>query len=412
MTENNPNPLNCILETLKLATVNSMMARMSLDDIQILPSTPSPFYAISLEDDIDDLINRVVKLLLSEYSETSTEALFGIIQVPVRNHINDVIESQISATQRMPLHCINVDIPKNPERPLRFDSNKMITLINEIVNTESTVGLVNEFITCVDNVGETKKLGTGHFFNFSIGELQVVMHDLHMENVNSVNGMTLLKPEINHYHLMNSFDYGNTNTSFSFGMNLVHSRLGNLGNINYRIDMQNLQLQGGTELRYDVNYLPFLSIADLVSHPQCLSIPITDFDFYGFNFTVDMLEMNVDVSLSSEHINPHSYSYKTVNSSELASALSALMSYGANLFQEALETEFLMQLSEASQVCNTPVNPHRSIDARRSNGAAGLWTFMIILIFITFNAWLFLRQVKKDDRDGMALLAELDEQQR
>ena len=57
MTENNPNPLNCILETLKLATVNSMMARMSLDDIQILPSTPSPFYA-SIRENFPRLSSR------------------------------------------------------------------------------------------------------------------------------------------------------------------------------------------------------------------------------------------------------------------------------------------------------------------------------------------------------------------
>lgn len=412
MTENNPNPLNCILETLKSATVNNMLAHMSLDDIQISPSTPSPFYAIRLEDDIDDLINRIIKLLLSEYSETLTEALFGIIQVPVRNHINAAIESQISTSQRMPLHCINVDIPKNPERPLRFDSNKIITTLNEIVNTESTVGLVNDFITCVNNVVDAKKLVTGHFFNFSIGELEVVMHDLHMENVNSVNGLTLVKPEIDHYHLMNNIDYGNTNTSFIFGMNLIHSKLGNLGNINYRIYMHNVQFQGGTELRYDMNYLPFLSITDLMSHPQCLSIPIIDFDFYGFNFTVDMMEINVDLSLSGEHIEPHSYTYKTVNSTTLGFAISAVTSYGAYLFQEALKAEFLLQLSEASEVCNTPVNPYRIIDDRRSTGAAGFWTFIIILLFITFNAWLFLRQVKNADRDGMALLAELDEQQR
>jgi hypothetical protein len=280
------------------------------------------------------------------------------------------------------------------------------------VNTDSTVGLVNEFITCVDTVVDAKKLVTGHFFNFSIGELEIVMHDLHMENVNSVNGFTLVKPEIDHYHLMNNFDYGNTNTSFVFGMNLIHSTLGNLGNINYRIYMHNLQLQGGTKLRYDMNYLPFLSITDLMSHPQCLSIPIIDFDFYGFNFTVDMLEINVDVSLSGEHINPHSYTYKTDNATTLGSAISAVTSYGAYLFQEALKVEFLMQLIEASEVCNTPVNPYRIIDNSRSTGAAGLWTFIIILLFITFNAWLFLRQVKNDDRDGMALLAELDEQQR
>jgi len=41
-----------------------------------------------------------------------------------------------------------------------------------------------------------------------------------------------------------------------------------------------------------------------------------------------------------------------------------------------------------------------------STGNAGLWTFLIILVFITFNAWLFLRGVKNDDQEGIAVTSE------
>jgi hypothetical protein len=41
-----------------------------------------------------------------------------------------------------------------------------------------------------------------------------------------------------------------------------------------------------------------------------------------------------------------------------------------------------------------------------STGNAGLWTFLIILAFITFNAWLFLRGVKNDDQEGIVVNSE------
>ncbi|KAL3805953.1 hypothetical protein ACHAW5_002489 [Stephanodiscus triporus] len=382
MFENNRNPLNCVLEALRSATILDLQARLTLDAIHVSPSPPASFYTISLEDNIDDLINCVIQLLLSEYPETSTEALSGIVQVPLRNIINDRMENLLTDTKMMPLHCANVDNPKNkPERPLRFDSNKAIMLLNQIVNADSTIGVVNEFIRCVvNNAVEAKQLGVGHFFNFSIGVLDIVMHDLHVENLDSVYDLKLLEPEIDHYHMSNTLGYGtcdsadhscNKTTSFSFGMNLLHSTLGNVGNVNFRIGMQNLKLQGGTDLRFDMNYLPLLSIADLLAHPQCMSVPITNFDFYGFNATVDMLEVKIDASLSGEHISPHSFTYKTVNSSELATAVSALMANGANLMQQALGDKFLMQLNEASVVCDTPANPRRSINATRSTAKMG-----------------------------------------
>ena len=416
MFDDNFNPLNCVLEALRSASVLDLRARLAIDAVRISPYPPASFYDISLEDNIDDLINVVIQLVLSEYPETATEAFSGLVRVPLRNIINDKLDDLIGDTKMMPLHCVNVDNPTNkPVRPLRFDSTRAIVILNDIINADGTIGVVNEFIRCVNAAVDTKQLVAGHFFNFSFGELGIVMHDLRVENVDSVYELKLLEPDIDHYHLENSLGYGscisanrpcNKTASFSFGMNLVHSRLGDLGNINVRMNMTNLKLQGGTELLYDMNYFPQLSIADLLSHPQCMSVPVTDFDFYGFNTTVDMLEVEVDVSLSGEHVSPHSFTYKTVDPIALASAISALTSNGANLLQNALGDQILQFIDEASVVCDTPANPRRSIDMAHSSGNAGLWTFLIILVFITFNAWLFLRGVKNDDQGGIVVNSE------
>ncbi|KAL7543818.1 hypothetical protein ACHAXR_013117 [Thalassiosira sp. AJA248-18] len=405
--DNNRSVLNCIIEALSSVVLLNMQGRINLDAVLVSPVVPAyeAGSSPSLEDNIDELINNVLQLFLLEYPTTTTETVAVVIQTPVRKMLNDGLANLIGDTKKLPLHCVNVDAPKNKsERPLRLDSNKALMFFNDIVNDESSIAAVNAFISCVDNAVETNKLLAGHFYNFSMGPLNVVLHDLHMENTNSVYELELLKPEIDHYHLANSFGYGMcsakdcTTTSFSFGINLAHSKQGYLGNINVHINMKNLRLQGGTEIRFDMNYLPSVLIHDLLAHPQCASTPITSADFYGLNATVEMLDVKIDVNLNSQNGGPRSFTYQTENSTELASDISTLMAKGSVPLQEALGDEFQTQLNQAATQCSTPVNPHRSYKAKRATGNAGVWTFLIVAAFIIGNAWLFLRGFKTEDK--------------
>jgi len=431
--DNNRNVLNCIIEALSSVTLLDMRGQMNIDAMHISPIVPANEKKdgkASLEDNIDELINHLLHLVLSEYPTTSEEAFAAIVQTPVRTMLNDGLENLIGDTKKMPLHCVNVDVPKNKseQRPLRLDSTKALILFNDLVNGESAIDTVNAFISCVDNAMETKQLLAGHFYNFSMGDMKFVLHDLHMENTNSVYELEVLKPEVDHYHLANSLGYAtcastttntkgcDTMTSFSFGMNMGNKEQ-YLGNMNVHVSLQNLKVEGGTELHFDMNYFPFLQITDIVKHPQCLSVPITNFDFYGLNATVDMLEVKIDVNLSgTQREAPRTFTYTTEDSSELASVVSTLMSKGSSLLQEALGNKFTTQLNTAASVCETPVNPHRSIEMKRSTGAAGLWTFLIILAFVVGNAWLFLRGFKNDEQEEIATNdedggAQTDEQQ-
>lgn len=428
--DNNRNFLNCIIEALTSVTFLELQGRMKVDAMQISPITSYANNGCTsdLEGDIDELINHVMQLIVAEYPLTLTEALSGMIQMPAKKFINDKLAALIGDTKMMPLHCVNVDIPTNKsEHPLRLDSNKALMIFDEIVNDDSAIAYVNSFIGCVDDTVETRKLLDGHFFTFSLGELDIVLHDLHMEHIASVYDMKLLQPTIDHYHLTNKLGYGMCSasdqsndcnqTSFSFGMNLAHSKQGDLGNINFHINMTNLQLKGGTELRYDMNYLPFLSISDLLASPECLTVPVTKFQLWGMNATIETLDVTVDVSLTGQESSPHSFSYRTEDAHELAKVVSTVFSEGAVFFEKKLGEHFLMQLDKASRVCSTPANPRRSIYASNSTRAAGLWTFLIIIAFIAGNAWLFSRGVKLVDEEGSianneAAEAQTDEHER
>jgi len=427
MFDNNRNILNCLIEALKSVVILDMNGHMNLDAMHITPYVPIYEKVEGLENDLDTLINNVLKLILTEYPTTTTETVAGILQTPARNTINDGLANLIGDTKKLPLHCVNVDIPKNKsEHPLRLDSNKALQIWNEAVNDERTVEAINSFLGCIDDTLDAKKLLEGHFYNVTLGDWNVVLHDLQLENFDSVYDVKLLKPEIDHYHLTNSFGYGmcqapsfppdaengdcTTMTSFAFGMNLAHTKKGNLGNINVHMKMKNLKLQAGTQLKFDMNYLPHLQIQDLLSHGQCLSIPITTFDFYGLSGSVDMLEVEIDVNLIGQNDGntaPQSFKYETKDSTELAHVMSTLMSKGSALLKEVLGSEVMMHFHEASRVCETPVNPHRSADAKRSTGSAGVWTFLIVSAFVVGNAWLFLRGF--NNKDGQGAIVASDE---
>lgn len=403
--DNNRNILNCVLEALTSIVFTDMKARMNIDGMHLSPYVPSSeqIDTESLEDNIDELFNNVLQLLLLEYSVTVTESLAGIIQAPVRSLLNTAMANYIGDTKMYPLHCVNVEIPEaKVANPLRFDDNRAMLLFDEAVNQESAITAVNSFIECVEKVIDVERLFNGYFYNFTLGEMKFQLHDLHYENTDSVYELAVLHPD-GHYHLQNSLGYGKctantkddscTMTSFSFGVTVAHVKRGYMGNINAHMKMMNLNLHGGTELKFDMNWLPHLKISDLLAHPQCLSIPATNFRFFGFNATVDMLELSINATLNNGG-EPHMFAYKTEDSTELATAISTLMSEGAQLLQNALDEASKSLLEEGSQVCSTPANPQRTHTHSRSTGSAGVWTFLFVMAFVIGNAWLFMRGFK------------------
>jgi hypothetical protein len=320
--DNNRNILNCVLEALTSIVFTDMKARMNIDGMHLSPYVPSSeqIDTESLEDNIDELFNNVLQLLLLEYSVTVTESLAGIIQAPVRSLLNTAMANYIGDTKMYPLHCVNIEIPEaKVANPLRFDDNRAMLLFDEAVNQESAITAVNSFIECVEKVIDVERLFNGYFYNFTLGEMKFQLHDLHYENTDSVYELAVLHPD-GHYHLQNSLGYGKctantkddscTMTSFSFGVTVAHVKRGYMGNINAHMKMMNLNLHGGTELKFDMNWLPHLKISDLLAHPQCLSIPATNFRFFGFNATVDVLELSINATLNNGG-EPHMFAYKT-----------------------------------------------------------------------------------------------------
>ena len=411
--DNDRSLLNCVVEALESVVVRSLEGRMTLDALRVAPAFPAAAdSAASLEDDADALLNDAVQLLLSAYPAAATAAVAGILRAPAREALNAGLAQLVDNTKKQPLHCVNVKMPEDKgERPLRLDGNKALQLFDDVVNGDDNVAVANAFLGCVDRIATAHQLLAGHLYTFSVGEMDVVLHDLQIENANSVTELQLLKPEDDHYHLASELGYGTcaaaadaaegcTTTSLSFGMNLVHSAQGNLGNINVHVKMKNWKLEGGTGIKLDLNYLPHLQISDLLAHPQCLTIPLTNFAFYGLNSTVEMLEVNIDVDLNGGD-DPRSFTYRTGDATELARGVSTLMTHGSVLLQEALDAHVARHFREARNVCETPVNPHQAQSATRYTGRAGVWTFLVVMAFVVGNAWLFLRGFKEEDQGAL-----------
>ena len=397
--DSNKNALNCILEVLTSVVFTNMNARMNLDVLHVLPVQSLSKVVVkenNLEDDIDQMINNVMQMLLLQYPITVTEALAALVKTPVRSLLNEAFVEYIRESKKYPLHCANVNIPDNKiVRPLKLDTNGIIVLFNEIVNKDSTIDAINSFVECLYEVIASNNLFSGHFYNVSLGEYRLVFHDLQLENSNSMYELELLHPEIDSYHLENKIGYGKRDeggdyTTISFGMNILHNNMA-VGNVVVHAHMLNFRLNAGSELKFDMNWLPQLKITDLLSHSQCISIPATEMSFYGFNARVDDLRMEINVVMSDGVSPGASTSYITDNSTELAILMTNLMTEGAKLLEEKMIQASRSLMYEGSNVCKTPANPQRAYVAERSTAHAGLWTFLIVLVFMVGNVWLFMR---------------------
>ncbi|KAL7484832.1 hypothetical protein ACHAW6_010713 [Cyclotella cf. meneghiniana] len=401
MFDSNRNLLNCVVEALTSVVFTNLHARMNLNDMQVVPILSS-LEDDTLEDDIDQLINDFMQMLLLQYPATVTESLAALVQAPIRSFINGAFANYIDDSKKYPLHCVNVENPDNKiARPLELDTNRAIVLFDEAVNTNSTIAAINSFVECVQGVVTYANLLSGHFFNVSIGEYNLVFHDLQLENINSIYELGLLRPEMDHFHLSNHIGYGKCDkdgdmASASFGMNILHRNHGSMGNVIVHVKMMNLKVNAGTELKFDMNWLPQLKVSDLLSHSQCISIPATELSFYGFNASFDMLEVNIDVVFVDGET-PDTFTYVTHNSKEFATIISALLTEGALLLEEKMIKAANSLMEQGSRVCTTPANPQRAHASKHSTAAAGLWTFLILVAFVVGNTWLFMRGFKNHE---------------
>mmetsp|Transcript_34010 Transcript_34010/g.69337 ORF Transcript_34010/g.69337 Transcript_34010/m.69337 type:complete len:1431 (+) Transcript_34010:80-4372(+) len=400
--DSNRNIMNCVLEALSSIVLTDASGVLSLDNMSIaaIANAKETSTETSLEDNVDEVINNVLQLLVLEYPSTVTESLAALIHSPVRDFVNSALSKFIGDFKQLPLHCVNVEVPQNAvERPFRFDENVYLWMFDSLFDGGNMVDTVNSFIDCATN---TLTQNTT-LLSFRLGDMNVGLHNLTLANFGSVYELDLLLPEVDHYHIKNSIGWGK-DTTLSFGMDVTHpSHHGRVGKMNAELKMTNLELIVGTGLKYDMNYLPNLEVTDLVAHPQCFAIPVTNFEYYDYNMTIDSLELTIDASLDNGIDGEiQTFSYKTSDPTELANIATSMMSDGALQLQQALERSTIVELKGEPNVCTTPANPQRSYNSKHpSETAAGAWTLFIVVVFVVFNSWLFMRGFKSDEYDGV-----------
>lgn len=395
--DNKHSIMHCVLEALSSIALTDLNGRMNVAGMSIAPLvSAASTNETSLENNIDDMINNMMQLMLKEYPATATESLTSLIQGPVQELINTALSNFMNEFNKLPLHCVNNEVQdKAVSRPLRFDDNAYVWMFDSLFDGADAINVANNFIDCVVNI-LTQNITS---LSYRVGDISVELYNLTLTNYASVYELDLLRPEIDHYHIKNKLGWGecennSCNSTLSFGMKFTHTQHGHIGEMSTHLNLNTVELNAGTELEYDMNYLPNIHVTDLLAHPQCYAIPVTNFGFYDFNMTLGLLDLSINASIvGGSHAETQTFSYNTVDPTKLAMTVSKLLSDGGLQLRQALEKLSIKELKEASSVCTTPVNPNRSYSSKHPAGpAAGTWTLLIVIVFIAFNAWLFQRE--------------------
>jgi len=405
--DSNRNILNCVLEALSSIVLTNLEGRMNLDNMSIAAITNAEDTSAetSLEDNVDEVVNNMLQLFLLEYPSTVTESLAAMVQTPARELVNSALSKFMGDYKQLPLHCVNVEVPKNAvERSFRFDENIYLWMFDNLFDGENMIGTVNSFMNCVSNLLTRNTTS----LSFRLGDIHVGLDNLKLANFGSVYELDLLLPDLDHYHIKNKFGWGNY-TELSFGMNFTHPHHGRIGKMTAQLMMKDLELTAGTEILYDLNYMPTLEITDLLAQPQCYALPVTNFELYDFNMTIDSLDLTTSLDIGHDG-QKHTFSYKTTDPTKLATIVTTIMSDGAVKLQQALERSLAVEMNEASRICSTPANRNRRYNSRhQAKTAAGVWTLLIVVVFVVSNSWLVLKGCNSDEHDGDGVRA-FDEQ--
>jgi len=112
--DSNRNILNCVLEALSSIVLTNLEGRMNLDNMSIAAITNAEDTSAetSLEDNVDEVVNNMLQLFLLEYPSTVTESLAAMVQTPARELVNSALSKFMGDYKQLPLHCVNVEVPK------------------------------------------------------------------------------------------------------------------------------------------------------------------------------------------------------------------------------------------------------------------------------------------------------------
>uniref|UniRef100_A0A7S1FVQ9 Uncharacterized protein n=1 Tax=Corethron hystrix TaxID=216773 RepID=A0A7S1FVQ9_9STRA len=300
----------CFLDPLRGATITDLRLNATVSKV-FLQLPPS---ANVLAHDLSNLFNNGAKEVYSSYPEFIRDGIYGALQEPARDLLNNALEDLLAGSNGScddDIGDVKYDIATTNKHLLlgdggdtyfNFDQSWFLSTVRQGLDhlVGPTGAGANDFIGCLGRHLPSPDTSPGGIGLSGPYETEWDGGSLTLKNVVIMNGdsfydFDILAPQDSHYRTFSkvglggcpdksncmqgsqTLDVSGTLDIYTKGLSIT---------INQRSSFDALHLALGTDMRYDLTVLGKLSAQQILERPVCLLTPLESANVYGALATV------------------------------------------------------------------------------------------------------------------------------
>ncbi|CAB9516048.1 Paraquat-inducible protein A [Seminavis robusta] len=337
----------CLFDSIQTLKVNDMTLRAILGSATFVPHFMasnfgrgrrlSRLVSRQLEEDLDDMLNHVLMLVLQEYQPLLSDATFGLVRTTLLSQLNNWLDRQLhnvtnghdnnnnkslvyhhdddtrallSVDTKDGTHdaraLLSVDTKDDgycqtssddgaDQNLANFSQLILLDKLNDLINQPSTLDSINQAIETLAKNIEAKYNPSSFWAQPWIRELarlakgipgvSLRLKEIRLDNFGAVEHIDLLSPLSDGLHLKNGVSY-----AMDHGMPRLHLSLDvdycprNInGILNLTAKLEDVYLDAGSILHFDMTRLRQLTLSHLFSNGHCAFTPFRKHEFYNKN---------------------------------------------------------------------------------------------------------------------------------
>lgn len=334
--------LPCLLESIEGFRVDDLSALWKIQGASFQPEFEVNTLADSLEEDLDLLLNNVLRAALAEFPAMVTQSIKGLARGPVQDGLNAFLERIIVTNET----CVDPGHQDYYPHLIDFNNVGWLRRMNDFFARVSTRLHIDSYLQC-----------GADYMTAAIQEripnslLQV--QTLEFRNLGHLRDLAVLSPLPDGRSLSSSFHFGTDSLDSLPSLNLqVESNLPSLtALLNVTVQWNEIGASSATVLHYDLARLKHFPLTQIMEHGQCAIVPANEIDIYGVTSQMGMFSVGVSAVVDYGAQEPAYLNWTSLDTPEIQGAAAALWTWAVNSTRDIASLGTLASMSQASNLC-------------------------------------------------------------
>jgi len=367
--------LGCLVNPLLAIQVHSLSAILRLQGVAFDPDGPS---SLSLEDDMDAILNNMLQLFLGEYPDFVSEAFDGYVRGPGREALNRLSIKWIEILRKnFPLAtCEHVEI-SNATDYFDFSKYGIFSKMNEFLNRSKVLASANTYLNCL---AENFVLQVGSP-RTKFADFTWILRNLSFGSVGSIQSLAFLSPDQDGLRLQNNVAFGHSTFASSLDVNATNLT----GTANITVSKGETFVSAIALILYDLNKVRPMSIADLMKSGYCFTVPANDFVLYNVAATLNKIQIMINAAMKGLTPDIIEFRFDSAQYPLLPTIVESIFSWGVSTVFDSVNNLSSYLLSRSNSICKgTDENENEDDDDITKNVGVDLLWLVMLFIFANF----------------------------